>query len=152
MSADCSCKELADRHGISTRTIYHWIDQGLVPGVPYQGRQTRYGREPQARVAAIRKLRKESVPFPKIAAMLAKMTLAQIEALTGIAPPQAPAPPPAPPPVAPPAPPPVAVGPVVLERWGRVALLPGLELTLREDASPVVKRVAAEIAERYRAT
>ncbi|MGK3991341.1 MerR family transcriptional regulator [Sorangium sp. So ce136] len=36
-----------------------------------------------------------------------------------------------------------------LERWERLALLPGLELHLRSDATAVVRRIAAEIHARY---
>ena len=38
------------------------------------------------------------------------------------------------------------------EPWSRVSLLPGLELHVRSDAAPFVRRVAAEIASAYRVT
>jgi DNA-binding transcriptional MerR regulator len=155
---------LVKRTGIDARTIRRYAERGLIPRPDFAGKKTRYTHEHLVRLLAIRKLYETSAQLSVIQAELAKRSFAELEVLVGLA-----APAEADKPVevvAAPAPrdasataiaPPASRGSASDfmskgERWRKVALLPGLELMMREDATEFVRKVAREIEERYCAT
>jgi DNA-binding transcriptional MerR regulator len=140
--------ELAQRSGVGARTIRQYFGKHLLEKPPFRGAQTQYDDGHLIRIRAIRRLLHEyRMSFNAVRAELRKRSDADLAALLN---------PPQPAATATPAagasasanP---AGGPwLAAERWERVALLPGLELSLRADASPAVRRMAAEIATQYR--
>ena len=132
-------RELEQRFGLTRRVIHSWIEGGLIRPPTRQGPRSTYDEEQVLRVAAIRKMREQRMGLDAIKRWLSSATREQLEALVN--------PPPA---GAPPAPAPGPAAVVGAERWDHIPLLPGLELHVRADAGPLVLRLAAEIAERYR--
>lgn len=110
-----SIGELADRADVSRRTIRFYVQRGLIPPPQGGGRGAHYTEEHLERLLAVKRLQEVGIPLEVI--------------LQRLGPPEGPsAPPPtAPPPTTPPRPP----GP---ETWRRVALVPGVELLIRDDA------------------
>ncbi len=160
---DYSFSELRELTAYSDRTIRRYIDEGLVPAPKRDGRTARFTREHLGRFWAIACRRREDKwGSPDVASALREMTLEEAlewaEKRDPLAPPAAPMPrasPPqpratgaAPPPTEPTpgAPSSVLVGPL---RWGRVTLLPGMDLVVREGASEIVVRLAQEIVAKY---
>ena len=129
--------ELEAKLGLTRRVIHSWIAGGLIGPPSRRGPRSTYDDAQVLRIAAIQKLRAKRMGLPAIKRWLLSATRDQVEAL-----------------VNPPAPAPAAPAPTALdthgERWERVALLPGLELHVRADAGALVRRLAGEIAERYR--
>jgi len=125
---------------VSKDTLHSWIDRGLLTPVPFRGAVTSYGASFQLRARIIAKLRREGVHLDEIHGELQ----ASDEALAqrhGYAPKPAEAS--------------AATSAGALagaSPWERVELLPGLELHVASTASAFVRRVAAEVAERYRAS
>jgi DNA-binding transcriptional MerR regulator len=129
-----SARDLATQIGVSRDTLHSWIDRGLLTPVPFRGAVTAYGPSFQLRAKVIAKLRREGMHLDEIHEQLqaSDEVLAQrhgyatkpaeASALAGASP------------------------------WERVELLPGLELHVAASASAFVRRVAAEVAERYRAS
>jgi len=124
--------------GITARAIRFYISRGLLPPPEFRGNATRYGREHFLRLLAIRKFRREDrMGLEAIRRRLDSLDPAALEQF------------------APPAPavaqtataglvaPPAAT--YKRESWERLALLPGLELLVRADASPLVRRLVQEI-------
>lgn len=131
--------ELAIATGFTPRAIRSYVEKGLISGPVFRGASTTYDREHLLQLHAIRRLRQEEhLRFAVIKKRLAKISMADLEAM---APAEA-----RPPAEAKPKPPPRAYP---FKGWDRVALLPGLELHLRSDASPLLRRVAEEIFARY---
>ncbi len=137
--------ELAQKTGVTARTIRQYFAQHLLDKPPFRGARTEYDDGHLVRVRAIRRLLHEhGMSFNAVRTELRKRTDAELAAMF--------------------APPPTAAAPSTAgananqaggpwldaERWERVALLPGLELSLRADASPAIRRLAAEIATQYR--
>ena len=127
--------------GLTVRAIRHYVQMRLVSGAKPRGRGTVYTHEQLVRLRVIALLRRrDRMSIPKIRGRLAGLSVAELEAML-----------PKPPP---PAPPPTRAGPdpiaVDALRWDRVMLLPGLELSVRTDAGPIVHRLAKEIIAHYR--
>jgi DNA-binding transcriptional MerR regulator len=117
---------LMAKTGMSNRTIYAWVRAGLLPRPTSTGRGVRYDDAFIERATTIRRLRREGLNFDQIRRRLAT--------------------PPAQP--APPAPPTAPAG-LPSERWERLTLVPGLELSYRTDGGPVLRRLAAEIWQQF---
>ncbi|MBP6834986.1 MAG: MerR family transcriptional regulator [Deltaproteobacteria bacterium] len=135
-----SARELAAEIGVSRDTLHSWIDRGLLTPVPFRGAATRYGASHQLRAKIIAKLRREGEHLDEIHVQLqaSDEALAQRHGY-------------APKPVEATAAP--TVGAIAgASPWERVELMPGLELHVASTASAFVRRVAAEVAERYRAS
>ncbi len=131
-----SARDLAAEIGVSRDTLHSWIDRGLLTPVPFRGAVTAYGLSFQLRARIIAKLRREGVHLDEIHEQLQ----ASDEALAqrhGYAPKPAEA---------------TAGALPGASPWERLELLPGLELHVASTASAFVRRVAAEVAERYRAS
>jgi DNA-binding transcriptional MerR regulator len=139
--------EIARLTGFTTRTLRYYVELGLIPGPKSHGPGVRYTREHLVRLLAIKHLRDtEKLRLDAVKRRLAKLSLAEMEALTSPAPA---APEPAPPPPDPPAPAALAALPIAYARWDYIELIPGLELRVRSDAGPVLRRLAQEIHAQY---
>lgn len=154
--------ELCRLTGLSARTIRGRAAYGIIRHPVFAGAVTTYPRESLARLLAANEWRKQGLSFFNIRKELNKCTEAELEshaavvdpiaeesaavaeaapAVTGNgAPSAAPAGTRAPGRAAP-----TDGG----ERWIRFALVPGLELTLKEGASELATRLAGEIRGRY---
>jgi DNA-binding transcriptional MerR regulator len=129
--------ELAALAGVRPRSVRYYVERDLLPRPEFRGTATRYTREHLLRIFAIQKLqREEHIDLDEIRMRLAAMSPADLEKYA----PPAPATHVAGPGLTPPAAPTYAS-----ESWERVALLPGLELCVRADASPLVRRLVQEI-------
>jgi DNA-binding transcriptional MerR regulator len=106
---ELSVGELAERGGVSRRTVRFYVQRGLLPPPHGGGRGSFYDAEHLARLVAIRQLQEDGLPLEQVQARLAS------------------GPPPLP---AEPAPAPAA------ETWRRHALGPGVELLVRDGALP----------------
>ena len=128
--------------GLTRRAIRHYVQTKLIAGAKPRGPGTVYTREQLVRLQVITLLRRrDRLSIPKIRRRLAGITLPDLEAL--LPKPPAPAPPLAPKPE------PITANAVL---WQHVPLLPGLELRIRDDAGPVIHRLAREIAKTYGST
>jgi DNA-binding transcriptional MerR regulator len=122
--ADYKLTELARAAGVTSRAVRYYLGQGLLPAAEFRGGSTRYGEEHLLRLRAIQRLRaEERLRLRAIRVRLAKLSAAGAGAAL----------------------PPSEVGDLVGALWERIPLLPGLELHLRRDAAPLVRRFAAEM-------
>ncbi len=137
-------RELCQATGATPRGVRFYVERGLLPRPEGRGTGPIYTEEHLIRLRAIRRLRAERVPVDEIRARLSRLSRDEIVRLG--APPAPPAPPPASPAAADP-----AERSYPADPWDRVILLPGLELHVRGDAGPLVRRLAAEIHARYSA-
>ena len=122
--------DLARQAGVTPRTVRYYVTCGALPRPEFRGRRTRYGDEHLLRLRAIAALQKEGLELAEIARRLAAMSRTEVEAY-----------------LAPPAAPSLAASALAAHasgRWDRVPLLPGMELHVRDDASPAVRRLAQE--------
>ncbi len=149
-------EEITRRTGFTARAVRYYVQRGLLPATPQRGVATVYTHEQLLRLLAITLLRtRERLRLEAVKRRLAGMSLADVEALvatiggvplpagaaTGTAPASVGA-----------APGDGAVGsagPPTFLRWDRAELLPGLEIAVRSDAAPVVRRLAEEIFAKY---
>lgn len=81
MDSGLGIEELADRTGVSVRTVRYYISQGLLPGPGTRGKGTVYGDEHLARLRLIRRLSEQHVPLAEQRERLAALSLSEIEAL-----------------------------------------------------------------------
>ncbi|MCC6554843.1 MAG: MerR family transcriptional regulator [Polyangiaceae bacterium] len=140
--AEYKLVDLAEAVGMTPRGVRYYLKRGILPAVEFRGGSTRYGDEHLARLRAIVRLRtEERLRLTAIKARLAKLSPSEIAALAAGTEGGAAGAAVSPPPRAASSPAPVAGG----EVWERIALLPGLELHVRRDAAPVVRRFAAEV-------
>lgn len=137
MEVSLSIHELSERTGVAPRTIRCYIAWRMLPRVDVRGRATRYGREHFVRLLFIKRALDNGGGRGWIRAELRKRSLESLEEELGL--------------VAPPTGPSHAAEDalVAAERWARVPLLPGLDLVLRDDAAPMVRRIAREIQRAY---
>lgn len=63
---DFDIKELADRAGVTVRTVRYYIQQGLLPAPDSHGPATRYGAAHRDRLHLIRRLQREHLPLAEI--------------------------------------------------------------------------------------
>src|SRR5262249_11557174 len=130
-------RELAAQVGVTIRTIRYYVAQKLLPRPQLRGTQTRYSREHLLRLLAIQAMQRDGLRLPAIRAKLNACDAAALEqyapkptvaersaagtdaAVTLFAP---------------------AARTYASETWERIALLPGLELFVRADASPLVRQ------------
>jgi DNA-binding transcriptional MerR regulator len=151
--------DLIARTNTGKSTVHHWVKVGMLPAPTGRGRAARYTPDCIARIQLIRKLRIEhNYGFDTIRAEILSMSTEQILAL--VEGPRA-----TPPALAPPVESSAAAAQPIeqasssalqpdeqsstsREAWRRIVLVPGLELFAR-DGSPLVARLAAEIAASY---
>jgi DNA-binding transcriptional MerR regulator len=79
--ASLTVEELADRVGVSVRTVRYYITEGLLPGPGSRGKSAAYGEEHLRRLQLIRQLADQRVPIAEIRARLAGLSLAEVRAL-----------------------------------------------------------------------
>jgi DNA-binding transcriptional MerR regulator len=141
-------EEITRRTGFTARSVRYYVERGLLPGTEQRGVATVYTHEQLLRLQAIALLRtRERLRLEAVKRRLAKMSLADLEALVASI-----AGPPAPPASVPAGAPGAAADaamPATFVRWDRAELLPGLEIAVRSDAAPVVRRLAEEIFAKY---
>jgi DNA-binding transcriptional MerR regulator len=63
-------EELADRAGVSRRTVRYYVQRGLLPAPAGLGRGKHYGASHLARLLQIRELQAQGVPLEEMAARL----------------------------------------------------------------------------------
>lgn len=73
--------KLAEKAGVTPRTIRFYIEEGLLPPGYVAGRQNLYGYEHYIRLKAIKKLQELDMPLKKIKAYLEGMSIADMEKL-----------------------------------------------------------------------
>ncbi len=129
--------ELAERAGVSARTVRYYVQRGLVPAPEFRGPDTAYGEEHLARLRAIRALQERHMPLDAIHEALASRPLDEVERIAkGRLPADL-----------------NATAPVARsqprhdearepERVTRYTLAPGLELHITDSASPEVRALA----------
>jgi DNA-binding transcriptional MerR regulator len=74
--------ELADRTGVSERTIRYYIQFGLLPAPEGAGPKTRYSRSHLGRLRLIRRLQDRHLPLSEIRKVLAQHSDEEIEKMT----------------------------------------------------------------------
>lgn|SRR5690606_15309671 len=147
LDADTLCRSL----DISPRTLRNWIREGIVARPARRGPATVYDDGSVLRARAAAALRKENLTLRKIRRELDKASTDELRALAGetSAEPPAPEAPPEPAVEEPVVAPPPEVAPAEAlpgAGWRHIVLMEGLELHLADDASPIARRVAADIA------
>lgn len=132
-------EELAERAGMSVRTVRYYLQRGLLEPPPFRGKDTAYGPDHLVRLRAIRRLQERFLPLDAIQAELAGRSAAEMERIASS---------PAPMPSAHAAAARVgqdAAKPGLterMERGVRVHLAPGVELWISESATPADRRLA----------
>ena len=116
---------LTEKTAIHRRTIYRWVRVGLLPKPTSRGRGVRYDAAFIERATTIRRLRREGLTLEQIRRQLAPPA-APTSTATLPDPARLPS-----------------------ERWERLTLLPGLELSYRTDGGPVLQRLAVEIWKQF---
>lgn len=135
-------EELAERAGVSARTVRYYVQRGLLPAPQFRGRDTAYGLAHLTRLKAIRALQKRFLPLDAIETELARASDAELTRLAeGLDPEPAvlarvtasrPA-------------------PLSPARWERISLSPDVELHLSDRADATTRaRVQALLDEARR--
>jgi DNA-binding transcriptional MerR regulator len=78
---ELSIEELAERAGVSVRTVRYYINQGLLAGPAARGRNASYTDEHLARLRLIRRLVEQHVPLAEQRQQLQGVSYAQVRAL-----------------------------------------------------------------------
>jgi len=152
---------LSERTGLAARTLRQYVALGLIPPPEGHGPGAVYGEEHMVRAIAIARMRDQGDSLGVIQETFAAWSLEQIREFVRETEPPPSAHPPAvapPPPEAAPAPVAAALEkPDIIEgtslpgarRYVVCSLLPGMLLMVDDDAPQLVRRVAAEIVEKY---
>ncbi|HEX8227795.1 MAG TPA: MerR family transcriptional regulator [Chloroflexia bacterium] len=75
-------QELADRAGVTTRTIRYYVEQGVLPP-PGHGRPAEYTHEHIRLLDLVRRLKEQYLPLEEIRDMLQRLSAEQVEAFLG---------------------------------------------------------------------
>lgn len=78
MSPTYKLEELAERAGVSPRTVRYYVQRGLLPAPEFRGKDTAYGREHLLRLNAVKHLQQAHLPLEEIQARLANATEAEL--------------------------------------------------------------------------
>ncbi len=84
-------KGLAERAGVTPRTIYYYVSEGLLPRPEGGGPTTSYRAEHLARLRLIRRLKEEYLPLAEIRRRLAELSAVEVESLLARPSPSSPA-------------------------------------------------------------
>lgn len=141
--------ELAEAAGVSPRTVRYYVQRGLLPAPPFRGPDTVYTEEHLVRLKAIRVLQARFLPLDAIQVELRRLSLEELRKLSESD--ATPVPPPVsvrtlvnvPPPA--PASPREEGRPVVMARYQRWELAPGLELHVSDAAEAKVRALAERV-------
>ncbi len=82
--------ELAQRAGVSVRTIRYYIEEGLLPQPTYQGKYSIYTPEYLDRLELIRRLKESYLPLREIREIMSSLTDEQVRIRLKEAPPSTP--------------------------------------------------------------
>jgi DNA-binding transcriptional MerR regulator len=141
MNREYTVRELANAIGVQPSTIHRYLQAGVLPKPPVRGRLTRYSEEHLVRARAISEMTSRKLSFETIKERLELEAAARAEAEAKARSESAPV-----------GGPDGTMSLAGAERWSRIALLPGLDLVLRDGATELVQRIASEIAQRYAST
>lgn len=125
--------ELAERAGVSARTVRYYVQRGLLPAPEFRGPDTAYTDEHLARLRAVRALQERHLPLDEIQSVLAGRSPEAVERIAAGELPEAAKPPPVER---------AEVAPETSSRWRRHALLPGVELHVDEAAGREARALA----------
>jgi DNA-binding transcriptional MerR regulator len=78
---ELSIEELADRAGVSVRTVRYYISEGLLAGPRARGRNASYSQEHLARLRLIRRLVEQHVPLADLRQKLTGLSHQQVKTL-----------------------------------------------------------------------
>ena len=78
--SDYQINELAKKAGVSVRTIRFYIDEGLLPSPPSQGRYAVYSEDHLERLELIRLLKEKFLPLKEIRMRLSGISQADVRA------------------------------------------------------------------------
>src|SRR5260221_12707645 len=76
-----SMDELADRAGVSVRTVRYYISQGLLPGPGTRGKYASYNQDHLARLRLVRRLAEQHVPLAEQRERLAQLSADELRQL-----------------------------------------------------------------------
>ncbi len=129
-------EELAQKAGISPRTVRYYVQRGLVPPPTFRGKDSSYGASHLLRLKVIGVLQAAFYPLENIKGLLATKDDHALEALLR----------------SPPVAPTQLAEPAVVDaepRWRKIVLAPGVELLVREGGNEDarVRRVLAMFEE-----
>jgi len=82
-AGELTIDELADRAGVSVRTVRYYITQGLLAGPGTRGRAAAYGDEHLARLRLIRRLVEQHVPLGELRQRLEGLSATDVQSLLG---------------------------------------------------------------------
>jgi hypothetical protein len=119
-----------------------WIRAGVVPRPARRGRATRYDARSVLRAQAGAALAKRMRRLRDVAAALDALDENGLRELAGLPPIE---PPPPPPSLTPSTLPPPPLPPPPELAWESLPLVPGLELRIREDATPLTRLLAEKL-------
>src|SRR4051812_2075356 len=74
-------EDLADRAGVSPRTVRYYVQRGLLPAPVFRGRDTVYSGEHLVRLRAIRRLQERFLPLDAIQVEIARRSPDELRAL-----------------------------------------------------------------------
>jgi DNA-binding transcriptional MerR regulator len=79
--AALSIEELAERAGVSVRTVRYYIGEGLLTGPANRGKYASYDEDHLARLRLIRRLVDQHVPLADVRERLAHLSLDEVQSL-----------------------------------------------------------------------
>ena len=79
--ADLDIAGLCERAGVTPRTVYFYVQQGLLPPAGSPGPGARYGQGHVSRIKLIRLLQRQHLPLSEIAKRIKGLTDEQVDAL-----------------------------------------------------------------------
>jgi hypothetical protein len=133
---------------VGEREFARWLAEGVLDRVPFRGRATRYTERNLLQATAARVMIDNGRTVRECAAITGAVSNDELARIVGEPAPSKPAPASSAQTSDPAAHPSAAIRAVVTRY--ELELLPGLSLSLRADASAFVRRVASEIAAKYR--
>ncbi len=74
-------QDLAERAGVSARTVRYYVQRGLLPAPAFRGKDTSYGEEHLLRLSAIKLLQDRFLPLDAIQAELSSRDVAGLRVL-----------------------------------------------------------------------
>jgi DNA-binding transcriptional MerR regulator len=151
-NAGWKLEELAQRAGVSPRTIRYYVQRGLLPAPAFRGRGTVYTDEHLIKLKVIHRLQKQFLPLDRIQHELATRSLRQLQETAAgggevglmrqrvgerrlVSQPRQAA---------------LEEPQSKRERWLRWVLAPGLELHVAETADPETRRQAEQLGNEFR--
>src|SRR5690242_9918497 len=72
-------EELAQRAGVSPRTVRYYVQRGLLPAPRFRGRDTVYAQDHLLRLFAIRRLQERYLPLDAIQEHLSRRSTADLQ-------------------------------------------------------------------------